>query len=88
MNSQHGHWVAIALTTAMLCACGQKSEEAEQPMPVEETVFADQVKALDRAKDQAHEMEGRMQDLNSQLDAAEGARSDGESGDDADGRRD
>lgn len=83
---QHCHWIAIALA-AMLSACAQKSEEAEQPMPVEETVFADQVKALDRAKDQAHEMEGRMQDLNSQLDSAEGAPGEA-NGDNADGRRD
>lgn len=84
--NQHGHWVAIALA-ALLSACGQKSEAPEPPMPVEETVFADQVKALERAEEQAHQMEGRMQDLNSQLDAAEGAPGDA-SGDNADGRRD
>ena len=87
MMSQHGYWGVIALA-ALLAACGQKSEEAEQPMPIEETVFADQVKALDRAKDQAHEMEGRKQDLDSQLDAAEGAAADGASDGNADGRRD
>jgi outer membrane lipopolysaccharide assembly protein LptE/RlpB len=60
----------IALAV-VLGACG-KQDRDEEPMPVEETVFADQVEALDRAKQQAKEMEGRMQDLNSQLDAAEG----------------
>lgn len=85
--NQYGHWVALALT-AMLSACSQESEQVEQPMPVEETVFADQVEALERAKEQAHEMEGRKQDLDAQLDAQEGAAGDGEGGGEADGRRD
>lgn len=86
MNSQHGHWVAIAFA-AMVCACGRESENAEQPMPVEDTVFADQVETIDRAKEKAREMEGRMQDLNLQLDAAEGALRPEQSDADA-GRRD
>jgi hypothetical protein len=81
------HWIVVALAV-LFAACGDKSEQPEQPMPIEETVFADQVKALDRAKDQAHEMEGRKQDLDSQLDATEGAGADGATDSNADGRRD
>jgi hypothetical protein len=44
-------------------------------MPVEDTVFADQVKQMQRAEDRAREMEGRMQDLNKALESAEGAPS-------------
>jgi hypothetical protein len=44
-------------------------------MPVEETVFGDQVEQMQRAEDRAREMEGRMQDLNKALDSAEGASS-------------
>jgi hypothetical protein len=81
------HWIVVALA-ALLAACGDKSEEPEKPMPIEESVFADQIKALERAKDQAHEMEGRKQDLDSQLDAAEDASADSASDSNADGRRD
>ena len=56
---------------SMLAACGERKEP--EPMPVEETVFADQVKALDKAEDRAREMEGRMQDLNRELEKSEGA---------------
>jgi hypothetical protein len=47
-------------------------------MPVEETVFGDQVEQIQRAEDRAREMEGRMQDLNRELDSAEGAPADSE----------
>lgn len=65
------------LFCAMLVgACGQDTpSRQDEPMPVEDTVFADQVKQIDRAKDQAAQMENRMQDLNRELETAEGARS-------------
>jgi nitrous oxide reductase accessory protein NosL len=62
--------VAAALA-ALLAGCGQ-DREAEEPMPVEETVFGDQVEQIDRTREQVQEMEGRMQDLNAELDKAEG----------------
>ncbi len=64
---------ALALcAAALLCAaCGQKREE--EPIKPEDTVFGDQLQQIDRAKEAAAEAENRMQDLNSQLDQAEGA---------------
>jgi hypothetical protein len=68
--------VLCLLGLGLLAACGQDNSSREpEPMPVEDTVFADQVKAMERAEDRAREMEGRMQDLNQALDSAEGAPS-------------
>jgi hypothetical protein len=62
------------LSLGLLVGCGQDNSSREpEPMPVEDTVFADQVKAMQRAEDRAREMEGRMQDLNQALETAEGA---------------
>lgn len=72
----------VLAAAALLAACGERKEP--EPMPVEETVFADQVEAIDRAEDRAREMEGRMQDLNRQLESSEGASAREE--DDADSR--
>jgi hypothetical protein len=55
----------------LLAGCGERKEP--EPMPVEETVFAEQVEAIDRAEESAKQMEGRMQDLNRQLESSEGA---------------
>jgi len=64
--------VLATFAVALLCAgCGQEQRD-EEPMKPEETVFADQLKQIDRAKEAAAEAENRMQDLNSQLDEAEG----------------
>jgi hypothetical protein len=39
-------------------------------MPVEESVFGEQVRQMDKAREQAQKMEGRMDDLNRQLEGA------------------
>ena len=57
----------------IVAGCGQDNSSREEgPMAVEDTVFGDQVEQIQRAEDRAREMEGRMQDLNKQLESAEG----------------
>jgi len=63
------------LIVLSVAACG-RDEKAEEPMPVEETVFGDQVEQIDKAKQLSKDVEGRMQDLNSQLDRVEGQSQD------------
>jgi hypothetical protein len=66
--------VLCLLALGLVAGCGQDNSSREpEPMPVEDTVFADQVKAMQRAEDRAGEMENRMQDLNKALESAEGA---------------
>lgn len=66
--------LACLLGIGLVAGCGQDNRSQEpEPMPVEETVFGDQVEQIQRAEDRAREMEGRMQDLNRELDSAEGA---------------
>jgi hypothetical protein len=71
--------VACLLGFGLVAGCGQDNRSQEpEPMPVEETVFGDQVEQIQRAEDRARELEGRMQDLNRELDSAEGAPADSE----------
>jgi len=61
------------LATLLIAGCGQDNSSREQePMAVEDTVLGDQVETIKRAEDRAREMEGRVQDLNKQLEGAEG----------------
>ncbi len=61
------------LGVTFAAGCGQDNRSREpEPMAVEDTVFGDQVEQIQRAEDRAREMEGRMQDLNEQLESAEG----------------
>jgi hypothetical protein len=62
--------VAVAMTAGLLSACGESKEP--EPMPVEESVFGDQVEAIERTQEQVQEMEARKQDLDAQLEEAEG----------------
>jgi hypothetical protein len=64
--------VAGVMTMVMLPGCGQNSSEREEPPPIEDTVFAEPVDALKRTENQVKEMEGRKQDLDAQLEEAEG----------------
>jgi len=66
--------LACLLGVTFAASCGQDNRSREpEPMPVEDTVFGDQVEQMQRAEDRAREMEGRMQDLNKELESAEGA---------------
>ncbi len=66
--------LACLLGIGVVAGCGQDNRSREpEPMPVEDTVFGDQVEQMQRAEDRAREMEGRMQDLNRELESAEGA---------------
>jgi TolA-binding protein len=61
------------LAALVVAGCGENNSSREkEPMAVEDTVFGDQVEQIQRAEDRAKEMEGRMQDLNKQLEGAEG----------------
>jgi len=77
-----GAATACAAFALALGGCDGDGKREEQPIPVEESVFGDQVEQIDRAKQRASEMEGRMQDLNSQLEQAEGARNREDDGED------
>jgi hypothetical protein len=68
--------LACLLGVGLLVGCGQDNSSREpEPMPVEDTVFGDQVQQMQRAEDRAKEMENRMQDLNKALEGAEGGPS-------------
>jgi len=60
----------IAASAGLLAACGESKEP--EPIPVEESVFGDQVEAIQRTEEQVKEMEARKQDLDAQLQEAEG----------------
>lgn len=65
--------LACLLGVTIVAACGQDNRSrAPEPMAVEDTVFGDQVEQIQRAEERAREMEGRMQNLNKQLENAEG----------------
>ena len=76
MSRIAGPAVLVALTLGALAGCSEDSapKEEEQPIPVEQSVFGDDVKALHRAEDQAQQMEARKQDLDAQIEAAEGTQ--------------
>lgn len=59
------HWALLAwlLAAALtLGGCG------ERPQSADETVFRDQVRALDRARDAAEEAENRKRELDRQIE--------------------
>lgn len=62
----------VAALGALVTACGESREP--EPIPVEESVFGDQVEAIERTEEQVREMEGRKQDLDAQLEDAEGSQ--------------
>lgn len=70
-------WLWAGGIAVVLAGCAQDSApREEQPIPVEESVFGDQVKTIDRAKDGGALQEGRVQDLNQKLEEVEGTKSD------------
>ena len=62
--------LVAAMSAGLLSACGESREP--EPIPVEESVFGDQVEAIERTEEQVKEMEARKQDLDAQLEEAEG----------------
>lgn len=68
--------LACLLGFGLVAGCGQDNSSPEpEPMPVEETVFGDQVEQIQRAEDLNRQMQERMPNLNKELDNAEGASS-------------
>lgn len=68
--------VAVAGMATWLAGCGENSAtREEQPIPVEESVFGEQVEQMHRAEERAREMENRKNDLDAQLEEVEGTRS-------------
>jgi hypothetical protein len=58
--------VTVTLMACLvLAACGERRE----PGPADETVFKDQVRALERARDAAEEAEARKRELDRQIEA-------------------
>lgn len=60
----------VVVMAGLLAACGESKEP--EPIPVEDSVFGDQVEAIQRTEEQVKEMEARKQDLDAQLEEAEG----------------
>jgi hypothetical protein len=63
--------LVAAMSAGLLAACGESKEK--EPIPVEESVFGDQAEAIRRTEEQVQEMEARKQDLDAQLEEAEGS---------------
>jgi hypothetical protein len=60
----HPALLVLLLAALGLAACGERRE----PPPVDETVFRDQVRALDKARSVEDEVEKRKRELDRQLD--------------------
>lgn len=60
----HPALLVLLLAALGLAACGERPE----PRPVDETVFKDQVRALDKARSVEDEVEKRKRELDRQLD--------------------
>ncbi len=63
-------WPLITLVVACLAAAACEAER-EPPPPIEETVFADQVKALDKARAVEDINDERMKKLKDTIDEQE-----------------
>ena len=60
----HPALLVLLLAGLGLAACGERPE----PPPVDETVFKDQVRALDKARSVEDEVEKRKRELDRQLE--------------------
>jgi len=60
--------VVVLGVLAIVAGCGERPE----PPPVEETVFKDQVEALDKARAVEEEMDKRKRDIDQQLERDSG----------------
>ena len=72
--------LACLLGFGVVAGCGGEDNRSQEPepMPVEETVFGDQVETIQRAEDVNRQMMERVPNLNEELDSAEGATGDSE----------
>ena len=60
-------WIVLALAAGALAACGPP----DPPKTPEDTVFGDQVKALDKARSVEDEAEARKRELDERMKQAE-----------------
>jgi hypothetical protein len=60
--------VALLGALALVAGCGERPE----PPPVEETVFKDQVRALDKAREVEEQAEKRKREIDAQLERDSG----------------
>jgi hypothetical protein len=65
---RHPYYPVLLATVFALAACGERRE----PPPVEETVFDEQVRALDKARSVEEQAEQRKRELDEQLDRDSG----------------
>ncbi|MGD9387691.1 MAG: hypothetical protein PVI87_05640 [Gammaproteobacteria bacterium] len=63
-----GKIIVLLGALVLVAACGERPE----PPPVEDTVFADQVEALDKARAVEEEAEKRKREIDQQLDRDSG----------------
>jgi hypothetical protein len=64
----HASLAALCTACLALVACG----EPPPPKPVDETVFRDQVRALDKARGVEDQLEERKRELDRQMERDEG----------------
>jgi hypothetical protein len=60
--------IALLGALALVAGCGERPE----PPPVEETVFKDQVRALDKAREVEEQAEKRKREIDAQLERDSG----------------
>jgi hypothetical protein len=60
--------IALLGALALVAGCGERPE----PPPVEETVFKDQVRALDKAREVEEQAEKRKREMDAQLERDSG----------------
>jgi len=65
---RYNAFITLAVACLALTACGERRE----PGPVEETVFKEQVRALDKARAVEDEAEARKRELDRRIDRDSG----------------
>jgi hypothetical protein len=65
-------WLAASFVAVVLAGCGGGQEQAEEPMPVEESMFGDMVGTMDKARSVEQTTLDHKEHLDRAMDAAEG----------------